>query len=177
MKLCAYNENYIIRCTNQCLIPQLTIDQVKNLSIMEPIGEGFFGKVYFGLMGDYSVAIKVIDSIENEPLKIYENEICNQQKVSEYHLAPQVLGYWTCDTEWIIVMDFINGLRFHDIIFDQPDRIPDLFCEMIRQIVFKIKRWGLFTVMCIHLILSYPIVEFYLLIMVLQKYIQGTNCY
>lgn len=137
MTSCSYNDDYNIICDNGAQIRRLTSDNVENLHFDEKIGIGSFSVVYNGYIGDYPVAIKIIKNtnLSRSQLKSFDIEVCNQQRASEYHLAPQIIGYWVCPTEHIFIMDYIRGRLFKDII-DRPN-IFEIFVELIRRVVFQ----------------------------------------
>lgn len=87
----------------------MTSQDVDNLHFDEIIGIGSFSVVYCGYIGDYPVAIKIIKNTNLSKHQLKSIEVCNQQKASQHHLAPNIIGYCVCPTEHIFIMDYIKG--------------------------------------------------------------------
>ena len=85
-------------------IPQLTQDQLNSIEIGTRIGEGAYGQVYSGKLGNKNIALKYF---RGNSL----NEVCIQEYVAKNKLAPKVLSYWKCKEgrNNMLIMDKING--------------------------------------------------------------------
>jgi serine/threonine protein kinase len=136
MTTCLYNENYTIICKNKSLIPRLTSEDIQSLTVDDLIGSGSQGEVHSGFIDNIPIAIKIISDGE-VPLSFYDKEICFQQEASKYDLAPKILGYWICPTKRIIIMEYVQGTLFRDLILYQSNCALDIFCEIIRNVVYQ----------------------------------------
>ena len=112
-----------------CLI---TSDQIK---VFKPaIGEGGFGKVYKGQLGDQIVAIKKIKLEDDGEKKNVYAEIFNEIKViqkANHPNIPTFFGVWKNKNHYHLVFEFIEGKSWR-YCYDSMDKKTklEILCDL-----------------------------------------------
>ncbi|XP_042425596.1 receptor-like serine/threonine-protein kinase SD1-8 isoform X2 [Zingiber officinale] len=109
---------------NNLEISLFSIDEVvnatDNFSVMSKLGEGGFGSVYKGKLGEeqLEVAMKRLSRNSMQGVDEFKNEITLIAKLQHRNLV-RLIGYCIQKEERILIYEFMNNGSLHSFIFDK----------------------------------------------------------
>lgn len=104
---------------NKLKVPLVTEIPLDDLIINDEdvLGKGSFGTVRRGFWSECVVAIKTMDTTYLEPKEIIK-EVAILRQVSHKNIV-SIMGVCNQETEFHIVMEFVDGCTLNDVIFKQ----------------------------------------------------------
>ncbi|XP_071732912.1 G-type lectin S-receptor-like serine/threonine-protein kinase At4g27290 isoform X2 [Rutidosis leptorrhynchoides] len=93
-----------------------------NFSISNKIGEGGFGPVYKGVLGDKrEVAVKRLSETSHQGLDEFKNEVICIAKLQQRNLV-KLVGYCIHDNELILIYEYMPNKSLDTFLFDETRR-------------------------------------------------------
>lgn len=115
-------------------IDSVSLASAKKAKITGELGKGTHNSVYRVLIDNEPIAAKIVS---DEEVKYVKNEICTQQLVSEYGVAPAIRGAWSCNRKkHVILMGIANGITYYDYIDREAGPILPAFLACVETILF-----------------------------------------
>ncbi len=67
----------------------------------------------------------------------FTDELCFQDIAHKYHLAPKIYGYCTEQKQAIMVMDYVRGFSFRDLILSGHSDIIEIYLNIVWHVVYQ----------------------------------------
>lgn len=101
---------------------QSVIKATKNFSLSCKLGEGGFGPVYKGILGEgQEVAVKRLSKTSTQGLEEFKNEVICIAKLQHRNLV-KLIGYCMEDDEMMLIYEYMPNNSLDSIIFDEKRR-------------------------------------------------------